>query len=78
MIEEDPHTVGVNSANWTTRLPADYLATKTGHRTGIETVRVQRCIEALRLQTTAVDLAAQGGGGAAVGKKRLRRLAIRG
>ena len=40
VIEEDPHTVGVNSANWTTRLLATYLATKTGHRTGIETVRV--------------------------------------
>jgi transposase len=41
VIEEDPHAVGVNSANWTTRLLADYLATKTGHRAGIETVRVQ-------------------------------------
>jgi len=41
VIEEDPHTVGVTSANWTTRLLAAYLATKTGHCTGIETVRVQ-------------------------------------
>ena len=41
VIEEDPHTVGVNSANWTTRTLAAYLATKTGYRTGIETVRVQ-------------------------------------
>jgi transposase len=41
VIEEDPHTVGVNSANWTTRLLATYLAETTGHRTGIETVRVQ-------------------------------------
>lgn len=41
VIEEDPHTVGVNSANWTTRLLADYLAKKTGHRASIETVRVQ-------------------------------------
>jgi transposase len=40
VIEEDPQTVGVDSANWTTRLLADYLATATGHRTGIETVRL--------------------------------------
>ena len=40
VIELDPHTVGVDSANWTTRLLADYLARVTGHRTGIETVRV--------------------------------------
>ena len=40
VIEADPHTVGVASANWTTRLLADYLAAQTGHRTGIETVRV--------------------------------------
>ena len=39
VIDVDPHTVGVNSANWTTRLLADYLATQTGHRAGIETVR---------------------------------------
>lgn len=41
VIEEDPHTMGVNSANWTTRLLADYLTEKTGHRASIETVRVQ-------------------------------------
>jgi transposase len=41
VIEEDPHTVGVDSANWTTRLLAAYLATATGHRTGIETVRLR-------------------------------------
>ncbi len=40
VIEVDPHTVGVDSANRTTRLLADYLARVTGHRTGIETVRV--------------------------------------
>jgi transposase len=40
VIEEDPHTVGVKSANWTTQLLADYLHQVTGHRTGIETVRV--------------------------------------
>lgn len=39
VIEADPHTVGVDSANWTTRLLADYLARTTGHRTGIERVR---------------------------------------
>jgi transposase len=39
VIELDPHTVGVRSAVWTTRLLADYLARVTGHRTGIETVR---------------------------------------
>jgi transposase len=44
VIEEDPGTrlrvtVGVASANWTTRLLAEYLAQQTGHRTGIETVR---------------------------------------
>jgi transposase len=40
VIELDPHTVGVDSANWTTQLLAEYLARVTGHRTGIETVRV--------------------------------------
>jgi transposase len=40
VIEEDPHTVGVTSANWTTQLLATYLEQATGHRTGIETVRV--------------------------------------
>jgi transposase len=40
VIEVDPHTVGVDSAVWTTRLLADYLERATGQRTGIETVRV--------------------------------------
>jgi transposase len=40
VIELDPHTVGVESAVWTTRLLATYLAEVTGHRTGIEVVRV--------------------------------------
>jgi transposase len=40
VIELDPRTVGVDSANWTTRLLADYLAQVTGHQTGIETGRV--------------------------------------
>ena len=40
VIELDPHTVGVDSAVWTTRLLADYLERVTGHRTGIEAVRV--------------------------------------
>jgi transposase len=40
VIEVDPHTVGVDSAVWTTRLLADYLERVTGHRTGIEAVRV--------------------------------------
>jgi transposase len=40
VIAVDPHTVGVKSANWTTRLLAAYLAQVTGHRTGIETVRL--------------------------------------
>jgi transposase len=39
VIELDPHTVGVQSAVWTTRLLADYLAEATGHHAGIETVR---------------------------------------
>jgi transposase len=41
VIEVDPHSVGVPSAIWTTRLLADYLARTTGHRAGIETVRLQ-------------------------------------
>ena len=41
VIELDPHSVGVPSAIWTTRLLADYLARTTGHRAGIETVRRQ-------------------------------------
>lgn len=40
VIELDPHQVGVPSANWTTRLLADYLADKTGIRVDQETVRV--------------------------------------
>ena len=40
VIELDPHTVGVDSAVWTTRLLADYLEQVTGHRTGIEAVRI--------------------------------------
>jgi transposase len=39
VIDLDPHAVGVDSAVWTTRLLADYLAEATGQRTGIETVR---------------------------------------
>ena len=41
VIEEDPHTVGVKSANWTTALLAGYLAQQCGHRTGQETVRLE-------------------------------------
>jgi transposase len=40
VIDLDPHLVGVDSAVWTTRLLADYLERVTGHRTGIEAVRV--------------------------------------
>ena len=40
VVERDPHEVGVPSAVWTTRLLADYLARATGHRAGIETVRL--------------------------------------
>jgi transposase len=36
----DPHQVGVDSALWTCRLLADYLAKVTGHAAGIETVRI--------------------------------------
>jgi transposase len=36
----DPHEVGVDRALWTCRLLADYLAEVTGHRAGIETVRI--------------------------------------
>ena len=39
VIDLGPRCVGVDSAVWTTRLLADYLAAATGHRTGIETVR---------------------------------------
>ena len=40
VVELDPRAVGVPSAVWTTRLLADYLAAATGHRAGIETVRL--------------------------------------
>ncbi len=40
VAEEDPHSVGVDSALWSCRLLADYLAGVTGHRAGIETVRI--------------------------------------
>jgi transposase len=36
----DPRSVGVPSALWTCRLLADYLHGVTGHRAGIETVRI--------------------------------------
>jgi len=36
----DPHSVGVDSALWSCRLLADYLAEVTGHHAGIETVRI--------------------------------------
>jgi transposase len=39
VIEDDPHDYGVNSANWTTQLLADYLAAKTGLAVDPETVR---------------------------------------
>lgn len=38
-IELAPRAVGVPSANWTTRLLADYLARQTGVAVGPETVR---------------------------------------
>src|SRR6266498_3595935 len=40
VADQDPHEVGVDSALWTCRLLADYLAEVTGHRAGIETVRI--------------------------------------
>jgi transposase len=40
VAEEDPRSVGVDSALWSCRLLADYLAEQTGHRAGIETVRI--------------------------------------
>ena len=40
VIDLDPHTVGVPSANWTTRLLAVYLATTTGITVTAETVRL--------------------------------------
>jgi transposase len=40
VIDLDPHMVGVDSAVWTTRVLAEYLERVTGHRTGIESVRV--------------------------------------
>ncbi len=40
VIDLDPRCVGVQSAVWTTRRLADYLERVTGHRTGVEAVRV--------------------------------------
>jgi transposase len=40
VIDLDPHTVGVPSANWTTSLLAVYLATTTGITVTAETVRL--------------------------------------
>jgi transposase len=40
VIDLDPHTVGVPSANWTTGLLAAYLATQTGITVTAETVRL--------------------------------------
>lgn len=39
VIELSPRAVGVDSAAWTTRLLADYLARATGVAVGLETVR---------------------------------------
>ncbi len=39
VIERPPRDVGVDSATWTTKLLADYLAETTGHRFHLETVR---------------------------------------
>lgn len=39
VIALDPREVGVDSANWTTGLLADYLAGASGHRFHLETVR---------------------------------------
>jgi transposase len=39
VIDDDPHAHGVDSANWTTELLADYLARTTGIVTNQETVR---------------------------------------
>lgn len=40
VIDRDPHTVGVESATWTTRLLAAYLARATGSDVDQETVRL--------------------------------------
>jgi transposase len=40
VIDRDPHEVGVQSANWTTGLLADYLARATGIAVDPETVRL--------------------------------------
>jgi transposase len=40
VIDLDPHTVGVSSAVWTTRLLSEYLTQVTGHHAAIETVRM--------------------------------------
>ena len=40
VVELDPHAAGVPSANWTTKLLADYLARRTGVAVGLETVRL--------------------------------------
>lgn len=40
VIDLDPHSVGVESANWTTGLLATYLADATGVSVSAETVRV--------------------------------------
>jgi len=40
VIDLDPHTVGVSSANWTTSLLATYLATTTRITVTAETVRL--------------------------------------
>jgi transposase len=40
VIDLDPHTVGVHSANWTTGLLATYLAATTGIAVTAETVRL--------------------------------------
>jgi transposase len=67
VAEEDPRSVGVDSALWTCRLLGDYLAGVTGYRAGIETVRIA-LHRAGYVQAAPLGPDAQGAGPAGVGK----------
>jgi transposase len=68
----DPRSLGVDSALWTCRLLADYLAEVTGHRAGIETVRLALHRGRVGVQAAPLGADSQGAGPAGVGKKRVR------
>jgi len=72
VVDLDPHTVDVPSANWTTGLLADYLAKQPGRRGGPGDGAPPPAPPGLRLQAPDLDRGAQGPGPGGLPGKRLR------